>query len=76
MHYVSTAGESCHKKISILDHFLEETLKMTMKNKFEGTSEIFKDNSKEMQEELKPDIKQSRVPVNNFLFSLAFLFFP
>ena len=45
-----------------------------MKNKFEGTSEIFKDNFKEMQE-LKPDIKQSSVPVNNFLFSLAFLFF-
>lgn len=48
MHYISTAGEPCHTKKLHIRSFLEETLKITMKNKFEGSSEIFKDNFKEM----------------------------
>lgn len=35
------------QKSTVLDHFLEETLKVTMKNKFESSSEIFKGNFKE-----------------------------
>lgn len=45
--------EPCHTKSSILDHFLEETLKITMKNSLKSPPEIFKDNFKKCKIETR-----------------------